>query len=67
MIDFGLSTQVPADSQNQINLSFEGTPFFMAPEIYQLKGTNKEEHLNPFQVDIYALGMSILYLIYPKN
>ena len=40
-------TQLPPDS-HKILLGYDGAPFFMAPEIYNLKNTDKEELLNPF-------------------
>ena len=57
IIDFGLSKMVQRNDEGQFMM---GTPYFLAPEIHELKGSN-EAYKEP--VDCWSAGVLMYHMI----
>lgn len=55
LIDFGCATMDTEEERGKIHNTFNGTPFYIAPEVYQKKYTSK--------ADIFSAGVALYVLV----
>ena len=66
-IDLG-TLQIFPENSDKVKLEYCGTLKYMAPELLEmLWEPNKMVEGNPFKLDLFSLGLSILDIIKPSN